>query len=371
MTNKLKLLTTLGPKKLIQAINNRGLRGAMVHGVRRLGTVMEHPLAGPDMLRINPLSYICNHRCPMCGLQHLEPDELRRGRRIEKRQALALAEYVALFESMPRGLRRVELVGGGEPLAHPNAVDIMAEVKKRGWIGSLISNGTLLSDPVARELVAMRWDITRISVHAGDRQTYTKIHGVDHFDIMLKNLKHFNRLRCERGLKEICALNIFHAIQRDNISSIDKLFSVAEEIGADSIQFDPVIALDHKHDLTIAEFEHAKAGLLSCARSSNIPCNLDEILAQLAAQQEAVETAKPFMPAARCSVGFDQTHISSLGNVEPCCFSPEVMGNLRDHSFKEIWGNETYQRFRKRLINGQFPRYCIESRCPLTEVLHN
>lgn len=80
---------------------------------------------------------------------------------------------------------------------------------------------------------------------------------------------------------------------------------------------------------------------------------------------------KPFVSAARCSVGYDQSFITAHGEVMPCCFSTDVMGNVREKAFRDIWRGEKYERFRKALINGKFRRYCLINRCAMKDVLHN
>ena len=42
-----------------------------------------------------------------------------------------------------------------------------------------------------------------------------------------------------------------------------------------------------------------------------------------------------------------------------------------DQSFREIWYGKAYRRFRKRLINGEFPEYCSRVRCKLKSFLHD
>jgi len=44
------------------------------------------------------------------------------------------------------------------------------------------------------------------------------------------------------------------------------------------------------------------------------------------------------------------------GLVVPCCFDKDALhklGNLGNQSFKEIWHNENYRRFRKELMTGR------------------
>lgn len=364
-------LKGLKPARLVSAVRRRGIRGLAYHALRRTGTLHEQALAGPSMIRINPMGYICNHVCPMCWLQHLDPEVLKEEKRRDRTEGMKLEDYRRFFATVPNGVEEVNVVGGGEPLVHPQAVQIMAEVKRRGWRGSLITNGTLLSEEVSRELIGMRWNLVRVSVHAGDAETYRAIQGVDRFEHMRRNLKTFSRLRNKATSPKLVSLRVFHVIQRENIPHLHRLFEVAEDLGADFIEFDQIIPYDGGKWLTAEELRRARTALESCARASAVPCNLEEILMQLKVEEECASDNKPFVPAKSCSVGFDETFISSYGEVLPCCFSKEVMGNVKTTSFEEIWYGTRYSNFRTRLLNGRFASYCITNRCTLPCVLHN
>lgn len=338
--------------------------------------MMGRSVVGPYLLRINPMSATCNHVCPMCYLQQMDPTDLKAYQQAEHGDGLRLADYVALFDSMPPGLQEVNIVGGGEPLIHPDAGALMGAVKRHGWKGILITNGTLLREPVARQMAAMGWDLTRVSVHAGDRKTYHKIHGVDRFEILRENLKTFDRLR--RGPDAVkqdgtprCELAIFHVLQHENIATIDRLFALAEEVGADSLVFEKVIAHNDDMRLTAEELHQACEQIESCARTSRVPCNLDEVLPQLVKEESCTREQKPFRPGGRCSVGYDQVYLTSTGDVLPCCFSNELMGNVRQQSFGEIWHGTKYHDFRKRLMDGRFAPYCYAAHCSMPGVLHD
>src|SRR6185295_9649681 len=121
-----------------------------------------------------------------------------------------------------------------------------------------------------------------------------------------------------------------------------------------------------------SQIHGARQEIESLAAKSAVPCNLAEIRAQLTAEAaSAAQPGRPWVPAKRCSVGFDQAFITAQGDVLPCCFSDEVMGNISAQSFREIWDSAKYRAFRSRLINGQFAHYCISNRCTMKGVLHN
>ena len=368
--SKFSILRFLHPARALAGVRRRGVRGSLLHLLRKLGTMAERPLVGPYLLRINPMGAVCNHACPMCWLQHIAPAELKENQRLDRELGMTLAEYQSLFNAMPAGLQEVNLVGGGEPLIHPDAVEIMREVKRRRWRGLLITNGTLLREGVARAMTQMRWDHTRVSVHAGDRETFLKIHGVDRFETLRQNLRAFDRLRREAGAREACELVVFNVIQRENLATLDKLFAFAEEVGADSVVFEKVIMHTGDAPLSAGELRGARETLAAGAAACPVPCNLEEILGQLALEEAAVTAGKPFRPGGRCSVGFDQVFVNSTGDVTPCCFSNEIMGHLREQSFGEIWKSKKFQNFRRRLIRGKFPKYCYEVHCAMKAVLH-
>lgn len=370
--SKANFFKRLSPANLADAIERRGVAGTAVHAVRRLGTVMEHSLVGPSLIRINPMGFVCNHTCPMCWLQHLDGDHLKAKKKEDVKEGMQLEDYERLFDTMPPGLEEVNIVGGGEPLVHRQCVGIMRAIKQRGLRGSLITNGSLMKPEIGAEMVDMGWDHVRVSVHAGDRETYNAIQGVDRFDIVRENIQAFHRARVDRGREAQCRLHVFHVIQHENIPSIERLFAFAEEVSADFIEFEKIIPYDDAKWLTPEELQLARDRIAECASRCRIPSNCDVAIGQLSAEKKSVESEnRRWVPAKRCSVGFDQAFIDSFGKVTPCCFSDEEMGNVREQSFADIWKSPAYSKFRTDLIQGRFRKYCITNRCHLPSVLHN
>lgn len=368
---RLSLLKKLAPARVYRAIRQRGLKGTAQHGVCRLGTLLGRALIGPHVLRINPMDYLCNLRCIMCWLQFLPLEHLSEMRRIDREEGMKISDYVRLFNGVLPGVQEVNVVGGGEPLLHPDAIDIMSEIKSRRWIGSLITNGTLMNETVSKRMVEMRWDMARISANAGDAETYRLISGADKFDQLKENLETYTRLRRDAGVEKQCALALFYVLQRENIPTMERMFAFAEEVGANYIYFEKCIPYGEDRWLKPSELKRAQELLESCDRASAIPTNARIVLPQLHAEETCIAEKRPFIPAGRCSVGFDEVFITAKGDVCPCCFSRTVMGNVREQTLRRIWYGERYKEFRRRLINGRFEPYCIVNRCTLQGVLHD
>jgi radical SAM protein with 4Fe4S-binding SPASM domain len=326
---------------------------------------------------------------------------------------MTLDEYRQLFDGMPAGLTEVNVVGGGEPLVHPQCVDIMREIKRHKWRGYLMTNGSLLREGAAAAMVEMGWDLTRFSVHAGDAATYRAIHGVDHFERLRENMQTLDRLRRAAGRQQQVAMHVHNVIQRENLDAIPYMFELAAAVGADQIVFEIVFALSPHVRLTKDELGRAADALAAAAATARTPSNAEHITAELRREQgdapsrplpkpappppgpqpdrprlaeqtagmptpPAAPAAPPpvhqepvYRPANRCSVGFDSSMVTAQGQVVPCCFSTEVLGNVREQSFKDIWYGKAYTDFRHRLITGQFPEYCSRMRCKLKSFLHD
>lgn len=70
---------------------------------------------GPEMVRVYPVGYMCNHSCP----------------------SLTLFEYKKIIATLPPGVSTVEIVGGGEPLLYKD-IALLTQIIKRKIITVLL-----------------------------------------------------------------------------------------------------------------------------------------------------------------------------------------------------------------------------------------
>ncbi len=56
-----------------------------------------------------------------------------------------------------------------------------------------------------------------------------------------------------------------------------------------------------------------------------------------------------------CAVPWVEVFLISNGILRTCCYSNATLGNWQREDLKEIWHNESYQNFRRHIINGNFP----------------
>lgn len=72
-------------------------------------------------------------------------------------------------------------------------------------------------------------------------------------------------------------------------------------------------------------------------------------------------------PPRTCGNPWTHVHVKSDGLVYPCCFSDEVMGDLRKQSFDEIWNGKKYQSLRHSMVTGKYWSTCLRSSCNWVE----
>jgi MoaA/NifB/PqqE/SkfB family radical SAM enzyme len=102
-----------------------------------------------------------------------------------KKQTMSVALLSKILDKFyGLGCKGIEYTGGGEPLTHPNFVEIIRKTSERFDVG-LITNGTLI-EKFEKE-VWKKFDWIRVSVNAGP-SNYKRIHGKDRFANVLEGL---------------------------------------------------------------------------------------------------------------------------------------------------------------------------------------
>ena len=126
--------------------------------------------------------------------------------------------------------------GMGEPLVHPALTEMAALASLHGKKVELVTNGTLLTEAKAREL--MEAGVSRIWVSIDELyENYGKIQIGSDFDLVLSNLESFNALRQGTEVR----LGMTAVVMRDNIASLRRIREFAEHFGADDLNLSHII----------------------------------------------------------------------------------------------------------------------------------
>jgi pyrroloquinoline quinone biosynthesis protein E len=301
----------------------------------------------PFIIDIEPNSQ-CNFRCTMCQVSSWNGGK--------RSPDMLLEELKSLIGRQPN-LTEVKLHGIGEPLLHPNYIEMIQYlVDRQIWVRTN-TNGSLLHlrDNYRRLIDAGIGEI-QTSFDGATKEVFEKIRRRSNFEQVVENL---TRLNAYANTKQRLYTRMWVLLQKDNRHQLLDFVAMAERMGFRRLSFS--INLNHwgieawyrknkpkqiNGELTDEETDR----LAETGKRSGI-----EITFWTQAQKYTTDD-----PQSLCPWPFQRPYISCDMRLVPCCMigNPEVvdLGDARD--FEETWNGSAYKSFRKAHLTGNIPPYC-------------
>ena len=330
------------------------------------------------------LTYMCNLRCKMCGQwgeagtsKEMSPKELKR--------ELSLDEIYKIINDIKTFKPNVTLFGG-EPLMYTNWEKVVSRIKQEGMRCNMITNGILL-EKHADAITDLGVDEIIFSLD-GPREVHDKVRGAKGtFDRASNGLKLIRDIKNKSGLNKP-VVNISSTIFEINYKHLDELIGIAEELMASTITFHHLIFLSKEMYNQHNKVFKGYYGMVCNDWKGFVRDSLPDIDVELLIRKKEEIDKKnskvkiAFYPnftneeirkyytefdftssgyGKKCISPWMVSYIFPDGTVRPCQslnFSP---GNVRNESFRKIWNNEKYMRFRK--ITKKEKRYPACTRC--------
>ncbi len=172
----------------------------------------------------------CNHRCSFCF--YAENIGVEADKPSLKKEIL----MERLTEAKKLGTKAINFTGGGEPMIHPDFIEIMKHVANSGFDVGTITNGSVITQRNVDELVDnLQW--IRISVAGGDKESYKKVQGVDQFEKIVQNIK----LICDCKINKQSKINIGirTLVTPENVQSLLHFATILKNMAVDYWQLAP------------------------------------------------------------------------------------------------------------------------------------
>jgi len=295
---------------------------------KRVADWMEGKNIYPIYMEISP-SGACNHRCIFCALDFME---------YRKRFLDESLLRDRLLEMARLGVRAIQYAGEGEPLLHGDFADIVRHTSNAGIDVGVSTNGVLLDASLAGKLLPhCTW--IKVSVDAGKKETYAKIHGCreNDFNKMMSNMSNAAEIR--DGNKCRCVLGFQAIVLPENISEIHLLAAEAYGIGMDYIVLKPY----SQHPLSKSERYHDLGIHLSKIDKIHL-YNLNGEHFKVIVRENAFRRVVEERKYDRCLAMPFWSYVDAGGGVWGCsCFLGDesfYYGNIRENTFEEIWEGE-------------------------------
>jgi len=215
----------------------------------------------------------------------------------------------------------------GEPFLHKDILQMIREVKERGFFLNVINNGTLLSAEKAQALIDARVDRVSFSIDSVDPEIYPKIRRGGKLQRTLFNILNFVRMNYEQGLKVYV-----------NISTVNSRLAFSSKI--DIREFFSKLPVHVIYTSDILNFHDMLA-----------------IREETKFVQRGYDKITDLKDIPICLNGFDRILIRPNGNVSLCPIdwdSVHILGNIHDAPYTKLWNNDKAQQFRQALINRDY-----------------
>jgi MoaA/NifB/PqqE/SkfB family radical SAM enzyme len=293
-----------------------------------------------------------------------------------------ILEGIKTYSSPPE----VFFGGFGEPLSHPNIIEMVRLAKVAGAQVELITNGILLDESMSAALIEAHLDTLWVSIDGASAESYADVRLGAALPQVIKNTQRLRQLR-NLGYQEKPVLGIAFVAMKRNIHELPDVLKLGQSLGVNKYSISNVLA--HTPELRQEVlYDQAMYGNIYQAPgflpSVNLPLMdlndttlkaLNKVLRSSTSVSVVGQNALgavnscPFIKKNSISVRWD-------GAVSPCLSLLHTHGSYLDHHLRlswaylvgninerplvEIWLDPAYTSLRERLITFDFSpcTYC-------------
>jgi MoaA/NifB/PqqE/SkfB family radical SAM enzyme len=359
---------------------------AQVHLEERVnGYWLRRPVIQLAKIHIEPTS-LCNLACRTC-IRNIWSEAMGNMSR-------------SVFQRLVEGIRELPappavIFGGfGEPLAHPEIAEMVAQVKSVAASVELITNGMLLTPHLSQQLVDAGLDLLWVSMDGVTPESYADIRWGGILSKVMENIANLHKIR-RSAKKAAPKVGISFVVMRRNVADLPKLIRLSTTLGIShylvtnvlpyteemcaevlysrSVQFIPSMPSKWTPQVNLPRIDVNELTSKPLERlfhnAHSICLNGDSLI-------EAVGRC-PFISRGIVAITWD-------GNLSPCLplmhdhssyiekgrkrFSRRyVVGNLMERSLKDLWLDPQYVRFRHKVQEFDFSPCLVCGGCDLSE----
>ena len=245
------------------------------------------------------LTYRCNLRCRHCYVDAPDTDEL------------TLSEWQGIIDQLKVAGTIYLLMTGGEIMLRPDFLDIAAYARRNGLIPGFLTNGTLITPDLARDIAALKPFSIAVSLYGASpaiHEAITQVTGS--YERTLDGI----RLLISHGLPVL----VQTIAMKTNLAELSGIEKLVESLGARSS--------------IVMGMAPAKSGADFPLRYEP---STEEIIASGWRPQNDVSSIGHGPDL--CKAGKGLCSVSPGGDVFPCIMFPLKLGNLKHSKFEVMW----------------------------------
>jgi MoaA/NifB/PqqE/SkfB family radical SAM enzyme len=267
-------------------------------------------------------------------------------------------------------IARVVLHGVGEPLMVPNLPRMIRYLKARGTYVLFNTNGTLLNERRARDLIDSGLDELRVSLDAAEPEAFKAVRGKDAFDRIVDNVRNFRALQRALGA-ETPRVSLWLTGLKETVAQLPAFVDLAHSVDVAEVHLQRLVYFPEGQGLANADqalFDRLDVGEEALIREAEGRAAQHGIRFDASGATEpgtSLKHARDERPWSLCTRPWTLMYFTAHGRALPCCIAPFSMhgydaftlGDATQDTLRNIWNGEKYRAFRRNLL-GETPPTC-------------
>ncbi len=269
--------------------------------------------------------------------------------------------------------RLAYLQGWGEPLLHPHFMTMLALARKAGCRVGSTTNGMLVDDSMAQELVQSGLDILAFSLVGTTGAYNDRIRSGTRLERVVEAIRRVHEVR-EAQRKTAPALHVAYMLLRSGLDQLESLPNLLAPLGVQQVV---ISGLDF---LPSRELARESLALMDPGERKEAARLLDWIKVEGA--RKGLEIHAPLLETPgnedSCPENIQRAFfISADGAVSPCVYTNipsagaasfcggeerppgrHVFGNVNETLVPVVWRSACYAAFREEHASGRVPQLC-------------
>lgn len=296
------------------------------------------------------LTLKCNIKCKQCGIW-----------KTPNKKELLTAEWKDIMQQLRDWLGPYRLqIAGGEIFLRKDIVELVQFASERQILIGMVSNGTMITENIARDLVKAGLSYFDVSIDGMRKETHDYIRGVD--GVYEKAMSAVQRLKKYRKeMKSDLSIVVATVIMGPNMDELVDIVKWAEKEELTGVLFNPLgPACDSDNEWY--DKNELWPGPEHIEKLDKILDQLIEMKrngAKILNSEDQFRGIKEYFrnPAIRrgsdCRVGVTNFMMSCDGAVHLCFHMPPI-GNYYKQTLKEIWNSEKAKNVRQAIKKCDF-----------------
>lgn len=297
----------------------------------------------------------CNLECAHCYINLPANDQQAR------REELTYGQLCGILDQIAEEGCLTLLLTGGEPLLRPDFLDIYAYAKRKGFLITLFTNGTMLTPEIADVLQEWHPFLVEITLYGITPETYERVTGVPG-----------SYQRCMKGIQLLRERDIPFKLKIVVMTLNQREFTAVQQYASD-------LGVGFRYDAILRPRPDGNKDIRALRIKPNEVVDLDFADERRVESFVRVTERSWGIPKTdhlyTCGAGLGSFHINSYGHLSLCLMARSPSYDLIGGSFKQGWYDFLSQVRFQEITKDYECRTCewgaLCGRCPAFAQLEN